>query len=151
VDELRSTVPNIAISTDVIVGFPGETDEQFENTLRVVDDLRFDGAFMFAYSIRPDTPAGDRSDQVPEAVKKERLNRLIAVQNRITGDINASYVGKELEVLIEGPSHKNAAMLQGYSREFKMLHFPGAPERTGRTATVRVTEPHLWGLSAELV
>jgi tRNA-2-methylthio-N6-dimethylallyladenosine synthase len=112
--------------------------------------FRFDGAYMFAYSIRPGTPAGDRKDQVPAAVKKERLNRLIALQNEITCEINATYLGRELEVLIEGPSPKNAGMLQGYSREFKMVHFPGSADRAGRLARVRVTGAAQWGLRAEL-
>ncbi|MGV3617477.1 MAG: tRNA (N6-isopentenyl adenosine(37)-C2)-methylthiotransferase MiaB [Fimbriimonas sp.] len=151
VDELRSTVPGITITTDVIVGFPGETDAQFEATMETFRAIRFDGAYMFAYSIRPGTPAGDRADQVPAAVKKERLNRLIALQNDITCEINATYLGRELEVLIEGTSHKNPGMLQGYSREFKMVHFPGEAARAGRLARVRVTGSALWGLQGELV
>lgn len=151
VAEMRATIPNLALTTDIIVGFPGETDEQFENTLRTMERIRFDGAYMFAYSIRPGTPAGDATEQVPERVKKERLNRLIARQNEITCEINATYLGRELEVLVEGVSPKNPDMLQGYSREFKMVHFPGPATRIGRTARVRVTDSHLWGLSAELV
>ncbi len=151
VESLREMVPGIAISTDIIVGFPGETDEQFENTLRTMERLRFDGAYMFAYSIRPGTPAGDRTDQVPEKVKKERLARLIELQNRITCEINQTYLGRELEVLVEGPSPKDPSMLQGYSREFKMVHFGGSGERAGRLARVRVTGSRLWGLMGELV
>lgn len=151
VDELRSTVPGITITTDVIVGFPGETDAQFEATMEAFRQIRFDGAYMFAYSTRPGTPAGDRTDQIPAALKKERLNRLIALQNEITCEINATYLGRELEVLIEGTSPKNPEMLQGYSREFKMVHFPGSLERAGRMARVRVTGSALWGLSAELI
>jgi len=151
VSELRSTVPGIAITTDVIVGFPGETDVQFEATMQAFRDIRFDGAYMFAYSIRPGTPAGDREDQIPELVKKERLNALIALQNEITCEINAARVDDELEVLVEGTSPKNPDMLQGYSRDFKMVHFPGASSRAGRLARVRVTGSALWGLSAELI
>jgi len=151
VEELRGTVPGIGITTDVIVGFPGETDEQFENTMRAFEEIRFDGAYMFAYSIRPGTPAGDRKDQVPEPVKKERLNRLIDLQNRITCEINETLVGREFEVLVEGKSPKNPGMLQGYSREFKMVHFPGSDARIGRLARVRATGAHQWGLSGELV
>jgi tRNA-2-methylthio-N6-dimethylallyladenosine synthase len=151
VSELRSKIPQITITTDVIVGFPGETDAQFESTYSAFEKIRFDGAYMFAYSTRPGTPAGDRADQVPATIKKERLNRLIARQNEITCEINEGYIGRELEVLVEGPSHKNPQMLQGYAREFKMVHFPGSQERTGRIARVRVVASHLWGLSAELV
>lgn len=150
VAELRDKVPSIGLTTDVIVGFPGETDERFENTMRTMREIRFDGAYMFAYSIRPGTPAGDRDDQVPEAVKKERLNRLIAMQNEITCEINEKFVGRTLEVLVEGPSPKDKGRMQGYSREFKMVNFECPPERIGRLAHVRVTGAHLWGLSGEL-
>jgi tRNA-2-methylthio-N6-dimethylallyladenosine synthase len=151
VQELRETVPGIAITTDIIVGFPGETEAQFEATMQTMRHLRFDGAFMFAYSTRPGTPAGDRSDQVPEAVKKERLNRLIAMQTEITCQINAGLVGQEFEVLVEGPSPKNKTRLQGYSREFRMMHFEGSAARTGRLARVRAVGAHQWGLTGELV
>jgi tRNA-2-methylthio-N6-dimethylallyladenosine synthase len=151
VDELRQTVPDVTITTDVIVGFPGETDEQFEATVQAFEEIRFDGAYMFAYSTRPGTPAGDRSDQVPQDVKKSRLNRLIARQNEITCEINETYIGRVLEVLVEGPSHKKESMLQGYSREFKMVHFAGPASRAGRLAQVKITSSHLWGLGGELV
>ncbi len=151
VADLRAAVPHIGLTTDVIVGFPGETDEQFENTLETMRRIRFDGAYMFAYSIRPGTPAGDREDQIPEPVKKERLNRLIALQNQISSERNAEWVGQEMEVLVEGPSPKNAGMLQGYSREFRMVHFAGDPSRVGRTATVKGVAAHQWGLIGELV
>jgi tRNA-2-methylthio-N6-dimethylallyladenosine synthase len=148
--ELRSAVPEVGLTTDIIVGFPGETEEEFQGTLDAVEEIRFDGAYMFIYSPRPGTPAADM-EQVPQAVKKERLNRLIALQNRITCEINESLVGKVFEVLVEGPSSKNPELLQGYTREFKMMHFPGDASRNGRIAKVRATESHLWGLSGELV
>lgn len=150
VEELRSRVPGITITTDVIVGFPGETDAQFEATMEAFRQIRFDGAYMFAYSIRPGTPAGDRTDQVLEKVKKERLNALIALQNQITCEINATYIGKEVKVLIEGPSPKRPELLQGYSRDFKMVHFPASSARAGRISTVKVTGSALWGLMGEL-
>ena len=148
---LREAVPDIGLTTDVIVGFPGETDAMFENTLRTMETIRFDGAFMFAYSIRPGTPAGDRADQVPAPVKKARLNRLIELQNRITVENNAAWIGREVEVLVEGPSPKDPDVLQGYSREYRMVHFPGSGLRAGRLARVRVTGAALWGVRGELV
>lgn len=150
VDDLRAAVPNIGITTDVIVGFPGETEEQFQATLDVVRRVRFDGAFMFIYSPRPGTPAADMP-QLPYALKQERLSRLVSLQNEISVEINRSLVGSTLEVLVEGASPKNPRMLQGYSREFKMVHFPGSPERAGRLAQVRIIDAHLWGLTGELV
>ena len=150
VDSLRAAVPHVGLTTDVIVGFPGETDAMFENTMRSMEAIRFDGAYMFAYSIRPGTPAGDRVDQIPLAVKKARLNALIELQNRITAENNREWVGREVEVLVEGPSPKNPDVLQGYSREFRMVHFPGPASRTGRLARVRVVGSALWGLKGEL-
>lgn len=147
---LREAIPDVGLTTDIIVGFPGETDEEFEGTLEVVRTVRFDGAYTFLYSPRPGTPAADM-EQVPVPVKKERLNRLMELQNAITCEINEAWVGRKVEVLVEGPSSKSPGTLQGYSQEFKMVHFPGPPERSGRLANVRVTSGHPWGLSGELV
>ena len=151
IEELRGKIPNLSLTTDIIVGFPGETDEQFENTLNLVQDIQFDGAYMFAYSIRPGTPAGDRKDQIPETVKKERLNQLIELQNKITCEINATLIGKTVEVLVEGPSSRKENVLQGYSREYKMVHFTGSADRAGRLAQVKVVDSHVWGFSGELI
>jgi tRNA-2-methylthio-N6-dimethylallyladenosine synthase len=149
VRELREAVPGISITTDIIVGFPGETDEEFQGTMDAVARTRFDGAFMFIYSPRPGTPAADM-EQVPVLVKKERINRLVELQNQISCEINETFVGRELEVLVEGPSPKNPSLLQGFSREFKMVHFPGRSDLRGATVRVKATKSHLWGLSAEL-
>lgn len=151
VHKLRTRIPNIAITTDLIVGFPGETEEQFENTLRVVERIRFDGAFMFAYSPRPGTPAAQMENQVPQHVKQERLERLIALQNHITCEINAQQVGKVFEVLVEGPSQKDPTKLAGFTREQKMVHFVGERELIGRLVRVRADEAHLWGFYGTLV
>jgi tRNA-2-methylthio-N6-dimethylallyladenosine synthase len=150
VQNLREAMPSIGLTTDIIVGFPGETEEEFEGTLEVVRKVRFDGAYMFVYSPRPGTPAADMP-QVPQQVKKERIHCLVALQNAITCEVNESYVGRTLEVLVEGPSPKNPALLQGYSREFKMMHFAGPAELTGRLVHVEATQSHLWGLSGRLV
>ncbi|MBS1705647.1 MAG: tRNA (N6-isopentenyl adenosine(37)-C2)-methylthiotransferase MiaB [Armatimonadetes bacterium] len=150
IHEIRAAIPHIAITTDIIVGFPGETEEQFSATLDMVSRVRFDGAYMFIYSPRPDTPAADM-DQIPAAVKSERLKRLIGLQNSITLERNASCVGQVFEVLVEGTSPKDAGRLQGYSREFRMMHFPGPAELTGQRVQVRATQSHMWGLSGELV
>ncbi len=151
VHKLRERVPNIAITTDIIVGFPGETEEQFENTLRVVERIRFDGAFMFAYSPRPGTPAAQMENQIPREVKQERLQRLIDLQNRITCEINRSQVGRVFEVLVEGPSQKDPTKLAGFTRENKMMHFVGSPELVGKIVKVRADEAHLWGFYGTVV
>jgi tRNA-2-methylthio-N6-dimethylallyladenosine synthase len=149
VADLRSTVPGIAISTDIIVGFPEETEEQFLETLSLVEQIRFDGAFMFVYSPRPGTPAADM-EQLPLPVRQDRIRRLVEVQTSITCELNAASVGRTLEVLVEGPSPKDASKLQGYSRDFKMVHFEGPSELTGQIVKVLATGGHLWGLSGRL-
>lgn len=149
VSQLRSSCPSIAITTDIIVGFPGETDEQFENTMSAMRRIRFDGAFMFAYSERPGTRATDM-EQVQFQVKKDRLNALIAMQTGITCEINESLVGGVYEVLVEGPSPKRKTLMQGYTREFKMMHFSGTPDLAGKRVKVKAMASHLWGLSGEL-
>jgi tRNA-2-methylthio-N6-dimethylallyladenosine synthase len=146
---LRRAVRQIAITTDIIVGFPGETEEQFQNTLSLVEELRFDGAFMFIYSPRPGTPAGDM-EQLPLAIRRERVNRLIALQNSISCEINRSLIGTTAEVLVEGASPKDAAKLQGYSREFRMVHFEGPADLAGEIVNVEITDSHLWGVSGRL-
>ncbi|MCW5933930.1 MAG: tRNA (N6-isopentenyl adenosine(37)-C2)-methylthiotransferase MiaB [Fimbriimonadia bacterium] len=148
---LRDRVSGIALTTDLIVGFPGETEEQFENTLRMVERMRFDGAYMFAYSPRPNTKAAEMENQVPSEVKKERLARLIALQNGISCEINASQVGQTFEVLVEGPSQKDPAKLAGYTRHFKMMHFEGSPELSGYLVKVQSQTAKLWGLAGKII
>jgi tRNA-2-methylthio-N6-dimethylallyladenosine synthase len=150
VDALRAAVPQVSITTDIIAGFPGETEEQFQRTLDLVARTRFDGAFMFAYSMRPGTKAAEMPYQVPRAAKLERLERLIALQNAISSEKNREAVGKVFEVLVEGPSQKDPSLLAGYAREFKMMHFRGGADLAGRLVAVRATEGHIWGMYGEL-
>jgi tRNA-2-methylthio-N6-dimethylallyladenosine synthase len=151
VRKLRSAMPQIAITTDLMLGFPGETDEQYWNTLRVVEEIRFDAAFMFAYSIRPGTKAADMSDQVPHPQKIERLTRLIEMQNRITCEIHSAQVGQVFEVLVEGRSPRDPAKLTGLTRTFKTMNFVGDERMIGRMVMVRATAAHLWGFSGETI
>jgi len=154
VQDLRKSVPHMSLTTDIIVGFPGETDEQFERTLDVVREVRFDGAYMFIYSPRPGTPAGEMETQIPLMVKKSRLRRLADLQNAITVERNEALVGETFEVLVEGASPKDPSAGQGYSREFKMIHFPlegrSADELAGQLVQVRTDKAFLWGLSGKL-
>lgn len=156
VEKLRAAIPGIAISTDIMLGFPGETDEQFWNTMRFVEETRFDSAYMFAYSIRPGTKAADMVDQVPHDVKIDRLNRLVALQNRITKEINAAQVGRVMEVLVEGRSQKDASRLAGQTRTMKTVNFTvpeGGPRSAdslvGKLVPVRMVEGHLTGFTGE--
>ena len=156
VAKLRARVPGIAITTDIMLGYPGETDAQFWNTMRVVEQIRFDSAFMFAYSPRPNTKAAALENQVPQPVKIERLKQLIALQNRITCEINAAQIGQTFEVLVEGRSPKDPTKLTGLSRTFKTMNFP-APEGgtrdgdslIGKLVPVRAVGSHLWGFAGE--
>ena len=150
IDDLRRTIEGVSITTDVIVGFPGETEEQFEDTLALFDQVRFDGAYMFIYSPRPGTPAGDM-DQLPLHVRKARLDRLMELQNTITVERNRAQVGKVFEVLVEGPSPRNPDRLQGYTREYRMMHFEGAADLRGTLVRVEAVDAHMWGLSGRLV
>ncbi len=150
VAELKAEVPGIAVTTDIIVGFPGETDEEFEATLQAMRRFRFDGAFMFRYSPRPGTPAAEM-DQVPVQVSKARLERLIELQRQIQLEIHAGLTGRTFDVLIEGPSPKNKVLLQGYTPCFRMVHFPGPGNLAGQIKQVKLVQSHLWGFTGELV
>jgi tRNA-2-methylthio-N6-dimethylallyladenosine synthase len=122
----RETIPGLAVSTDVIVGFPGETDDDFELTMEVVEEARFDQAFMFIFSPRPGTAAAAMSsDFVPEEVIQQRFNRLVEAQNRISGELNREMVGTRVEVLSEGPSKKDPAVATTRTRTGRVVHVPG--------------------------
>ncbi len=122
----REIIPGLGVSTDVIVGFPGETDADFEQTLEVVEEARFDSAFMFIFSPRPGTAAAEMTDVfVPDDVISERFGRLSALQNRISGERNREMLGVSLEVLSEGPSRKDVTMATTRTRSGKVVHVPG--------------------------
>jgi len=148
--KLRSVVPNVTLTTDFLVGFPGETEAQFENTLRLAEEIRFDSAFMFAFNPLPKTAAASLPGQLPTNVKNDRLRRLIELQNRISTEINDSHVGSEFEVLVEGPSPKDPSRMTGLTRGNRTVNFPGCPQLAGTTVTVRAVKGHLWGFSGEL-
>ena len=157
VEKLRARVPGIAITTDIMLGYPGETDAQYENTMRFVEQVRFDSAFMFAYSPRPNTKAALREDQVPREVKIERLKALVELQNRITVEINRAQVGRTFEVLVEGFSPKDLTKLTGYTRTLKTVNFtvPADSAReaasfVGKLVPVRALEGHLTGFTGEV-
>lgn len=150
VERLRDRLPGIALTTDVMVGFPGETEEQFRNTLRTIQRIRFDAAFMFVFNPRPGTTAARMDNQVDSATRKRRLSELIPLQNRITLEINKSQVGRQFEVLVEGPSEKDSSKLTGSTRTHKTINFPGGPGLTGSIVMVRAVSAHPWGFTGEL-
>jgi tRNA-2-methylthio-N6-dimethylallyladenosine synthase len=155
-DRVREKIPNAAISTDIIVGFPGETDEDFEDTMRVVEQARFANAFTFQYSIREGTPAATMADQVPKEVVQERYNRLIALQERISLEENRKQLGRSVEVLVStGEGKKDAAThrLTGRAEDNRLVHFElpeGSPlPRPGDVVTVEVTHAAPFHLLAD--
>jgi tRNA-2-methylthio-N6-dimethylallyladenosine synthase len=125
VDKLRAAIPGLALGTDVIVGFPGETEEDFAQTLEVVEEVRYDSAFTFIYSPRHGTEAAGRPDQVPEELKHERLERLVDVVQRIAAEQNAARIGAVEEVLVEGRSRTDASLLRGRTRGNVTVNFVG--------------------------
>jgi tRNA-2-methylthio-N6-dimethylallyladenosine synthase len=126
VDRLRAAIPDLALGTDVIVGFPGETERDFRETLEVVEEVRFDSAFTFIYSPRAGTEAAAMVDQIPDEVKRERLERLVEVVQRIAAGRNAERVGLVEEVLVEGPSRTEPSLLRGRTRRNTTVNFSGA-------------------------
>ncbi|MFF0487844.1 tRNA (N6-isopentenyl adenosine(37)-C2)-methylthiotransferase MiaB [Nocardia sp. NPDC004068] len=150
IDKVRAAMPHAAITTDIIVGFPGETEEDFQETLDVVRRARFTSAFTFQYSIRPGTPAATMPDQVPKEVVRERYNRLVALQEEISLDANRALLGREVELLVaEGAGKKNAATarMSGRARDGRLVHFRPPADNTirpGDIVTVEITgaAPH---------
>jgi tRNA-2-methylthio-N6-dimethylallyladenosine synthase len=126
VERLRAAIPDLALGTDVIVGFPGETEDDFRATLEVVEEVRYDSAFTFIYSPRRGTEAADLPDQIPYDVKRERLERLVEVVQRIAAERNAERVGRVEEVLVEGPSRTDPTRLRGRTRRNTTVNFTGA-------------------------
>jgi tRNA-2-methylthio-N6-dimethylallyladenosine synthase len=126
VDRLRAAIPDLALGTDIIVGFPGETERDFRETLEVVEAVQFDSAFTFVYSPRAGTEAAEMTDQVPDELKRERMERLVEVVQRGAALRNADRVGRVEEVLVEGPSRTDAALLRGRTRRNTTVNFAGA-------------------------
>jgi tRNA-2-methylthio-N6-dimethylallyladenosine synthase len=151
IDRVRDRIPGVTLTTDAIVGFCGETDEEFENTMQTFRDIRFDQAFMFAYSPRHTTEAFDWPDDVPHLVKKERLNRLIDLQADISREKNGQLVGQKFEVLVEGPSDKDPLRLAGRTRGGKLMIFAGQLRDypVGTIVEVEAREGFLWGFTGD--
>lgn len=150
VRKLREVEPDIAISTDIIVGFPGETEEEFEETLTLCEEVRYDSAFTFLYSVRKGTPAEKFENQIPEEIKHERFNRLVDVINRISAEKNAEYVGRIEKVLVDGPSKNNSKTYGGRTESFKLVNFRGTPDMIGQVIDVLITGANTFSLEGEV-
>jgi len=146
---VRKAVPGLALTTDVMVGFPGETWEDFDATLALFETVRYDQAFMFKYNDRPGTRAEAMADKVPEEEKQARFVELVRLQNRIAREVNETRIGEQFEVLVEGRDSRSPEKARGRTRQNKLVIFPADGDLTGRFVHVRAMEARLWGWLGE--
>ena len=150
--KIKNKIPDIGLTTDIIVGFPGETDDDFQDTLDVVNEVGFENAFMFMYSVRSGTPAATMDEQVSEQVKSERLQQLMRLQNMKAKEETKKYLDQTIKVLVEGPSKKNPEMLTGRTSTHKIALFKS--DRTdlkGKFVNIKVYDTKTWTLYGEMV
>ncbi|MFD0825378.1 tRNA (N6-isopentenyl adenosine(37)-C2)-methylthiotransferase MiaB [Neobacillus sp. M.A.Huq-85] len=151
VRKIKAAIPNVALSTDIIVGYPNETDEQFEETLSLYREVGFEIAYTFIYSPREGTPAAKMQDNVPMEVKKERLQRLNNLVNELSAEAMKKYVGQVVEVLVEGESKNNPDVLAGYTSKNKLVNFFAPKTAIGKIVKVKITDAKTWSLNGEMV
>ena len=151
VKDLRAAIPDVAITTDIIVGFPGETEEQFQDTMSLAREVGYDGAYTFVYSPREGTPAAKMEDNVTDKEKKDRLYRLNDLINADAQKGNARFENQIVEVLVEGPSKNDDSVMSGYTRHQKLVNFPADPSAIGQIVKVKIVEAKTWHLRGELV
>lgn len=152
VEKLRATCPDLSISTDIIVGFPGETEEDFLDTLSLVREVEYDSAFTFIYSPRVGTPAAKYDNQIPENIKHERFDRLVEEVNRCSAKKNSEYLGKIVTVMVDGPSKNDAGAWSGRTDTFKLVNFTSEePLTEGQMVSVRITKTKTFSLDGEKV
>lgn len=152
VEKLRATCPDLSISTDIIVGFPGETEEDFLDTLSLVREVEYDSAFTFIYSPRVGTPAAKYDNQIPENIKHERFDRLVEEVNRCSAKKNSEYLGRIVTVLVDGPSKNDTGAWSGRTDTFKLVNFTSEePLTEGQMVSVRITETKTFSLDGEKV
>jgi tRNA-2-methylthio-N6-dimethylallyladenosine synthase len=150
VRKLRAARPGISIGSDFIVGFPGETEGDFEQLMKLVEDVRFDASFSFVFSARPGTPAAALQDETPQEIKLQRLQRLQARLEEFAREISEAMVGSTQRVLVEGPSRRNPEELQGRTENNRMVHFEGPRELVGRMVDMRIEAAYPHSLRGEL-
>ena len=150
-DRIKAAIPGCAVSTDIIVGFPNESDEQFAHTMDIVDYCRFDNAYTFIYSPREGTPAARMADSVPMEVKQERLARLNERWNAYALENNQAYVGRIVKVLVDGPSKKDEHIYSGYTETNKMVNFTADKVQAGEIIEVKITQARTWSLNGEAI
>ncbi len=150
-NKIRSKIENVSVTTDIIVGFPGETEEDFNETISLVNQCKFDGAFTFAYSPRENTPASIMENQVEETVKFERLNKLNEVVNRYSNENNSKYLDKVVKVLVLGQSEKGNDKLMGYTENMKLVNFIGDKSLIGEIVDVKITDAKSFSMDGILL
>ena len=149
VEKMKNKIPNLTLSTDIIVGFPGETEEEFKDTLDVVEKVKFEQVYMFIYSRRIGTPGDKMENQIPEEIKHQRFNRLKALVESQIEENNQKYIGTTQKVLVEGESKNNSKMLTGRTDSNKVVIFEGAKEWIGTMQDLKIVSEHMWYLKGE--
>ena len=149
--KLKKTIPNVSITTDIIVGFPSETDEDFEETLDVVKKCKYDSAFTFIFSPREGTPASKMEDNIPLSVKEERLHRLNELVNKYSLKANEKYFGKIVKVLLDSVSFKNSNLLAGYTDTMKLVNVKAPKNKIGQIVDVKITNVQTWSMDGEII
>ncbi|OZU90248.1 tRNA (N6-isopentenyl adenosine(37)-C2)-methylthiotransferase MiaB [Virgibacillus indicus] len=147
VKKIRKAMPNATLTTDIIVGFPNETEEQFEETMTLMEEVGFEAAYTYIYSPREGTPAARKTDDVPEEVKKQRLYRLNELVNKQSAESMKTYDKKKVKVLVEGESKKDPDVLAGYTERNKLVNFKGPKSAIGKIVEVEITETKTWSLN----
>ncbi|MEG0855300.1 MAG: tRNA (N6-isopentenyl adenosine(37)-C2)-methylthiotransferase MiaB [Terrisporobacter sp.] len=152
IEKAKEEIPDIAFSTDLMIGFPGETEEDILDTIDVIEKVRYDNAFTFIYSKREGTPAAKMEDQIPDSIKHERFNRVLSKVNEILVDLNKSYVGKTVEVLIEGKSKNDETKLTGRTRQNKLVNFKvedSSKNLPGKIINLKIIDANTFSLIGE--
>ncbi|MGP1568102.1 MAG: tRNA (N6-isopentenyl adenosine(37)-C2)-methylthiotransferase MiaB [Peptoanaerobacter stomatis] len=147
IEKIKKVAPDIALTTDIIVGFPGETEEDFKQTLKLVKEVEYDSAFMFMYSTRKGTVAEKMAGHISEEIKKDRFNRLLETANEISAKKNKEYKDKIEQVLVEGFSKKNESVLSGRNRKNKLINFVGDESKIGQIVNVKITDVKSFSLN----
>ena len=150
-DRLRKMIPNISLTTDIIVGFPGESDLDFERTLEIIERVRFDSIYAFKFSPRSITPAAQFPDAIPEEAKDERLQKLLALQRKVSGENNLKLLGSIQNVLVEAKFARQPGHLMGRTETNRSVRFPGTPSIIGEMVSLRISHATVAGLEGEVV
>ena len=151
VDKMKANIPNLTLSTDIIVGFPGETEEDFKDTLDVVSKVNFEQVYMFIYSRRAGTPGDKMENQVPDEAKHKRFDRLKALVEEQIEKRNKEYVGTIQKVLVEGKSKTNDSTYTGRTDSNKVVIFEGKEENIGKVLDIKIISEHMWYLKGAIV